>query len=502
LSKRNTVKSFAGWKDEMKDQIASSTSQGLHLTSASRTVSLKVLTEVDESSDDEPPGRSRLDQALMNNATNGHGNGHANAHVNGNGHINGNGQSIHHSNGIAVLDEPIVVTREMVMGESCEAPDDLVISDRARAIRARAFADVTDAQWNDWKWQLRHRVKDAQGLSRILNLSDDERETVDQLGGQLPVGITPYYASTLDPDNPFTGLRKTMVPTSAEMLTTRGEETDPLSEDADSPVPGLVHRYPDRVLFLVTSFCAVYCRYCTRSRLVGKTGEYHFNNKQFQAAIDYIAAHPEIRDVLISGGDPLTMNDDKIEWLLSRLRAIPHIEFIRIGSKVPVVLPQRITPRLCSILKKYHPFWMSVHFMHPDEITPEVKQSCERLADAGIPLGSQTVLNAGVNDDVPTMKRLMTGLLKIRVRPYYIYQCDPIPGSAHFRTPIEKGLEIIEGLRGHTTGYAVPQFVIDGPGGGGKIPLLPQYYLGRDGDDVLLRNYEGRIFRYPDPVRA
>jgi lysine 2,3-aminomutase len=273
-----------------------------------------------------------------------------------------------------------------------------------------------------------------------------------------------------------------------------------LGEDHDSPVPGLVHRYPDRVLFLVTSFCAVYCRYCTRSRLVGKTGEYHFNQKQFQAAIDYIAAHPEIRDVLISGGDPLTMNDDKIEWLLSRLRAIPHVEFIRIGSKVPVVLPQRITPALVKMLRKYHPFWMSVHFMHPDELTPEVKQSCERLADAGIPLGSQTVLNAGVNDDVDTMKRLMHGLLKIRVRPYYIYQCDPIPGSAHFRTPVEKGLEIIEGLRGHTTGYAVPQFVIDAPGGGGKIPLLPQYYQGRDGDDVLVRNFEGKTFRYPDPV--
>jgi len=314
------------------------------------------------------------------------------------------------------------------------------------------------------------------------------------------VGITPYCASLLDPDDSLQGLRKTLVPTSGEFLHTPAEAEDPLAEDADSPVPGLVHRYPDRVLFLVTSFCAVYCRYCTRSRLVGKTGEYHFNHKQFQAAIDYIAAHPEIRDVLISGGDPLTMNDDKIEWLLSRLRAIPHVEFIRIGSKVPVVLPQRITPAFCEMLKKYHPFWMSVHFMHPDEVTPEVAQACGRLADAGVPLGSQTVLNAGVNDDVETMKRLMHGLLKIRVRPYYIYQCDPIPGSSHFRTPIEKGLEIMEGLRGHTTGYAVPQFVIDGPGGGGKIPLQPNYFIGRDGDDVLLRNYEGKIFRYPDPI--
>ncbi len=495
----------------MKDEIASPSSNGLHFKPLSQPITLNVLAEMDETSEDEPPGRSRLDQALMYN-TNGNGNGHAHSNGNGNGssyandkrngHANGhsNGHSNGsngHGNGTAVLEPPVVLAREAISSN-----DDFVISKRSQEIRARAFPDATDAEWNDWKWQLRMRVKDVDGLSRILNLSDDERDTVNQLGGQLPVGITPYYASTLDPDKPFSGLRKTMVPTSGEFIHTAAEAEDPLAEDVDSPVPGLVHRYPDRVLFLVTSFCAVYCRYCTRSRLVGKTGEYHFNTKQFQAAIDYIAAHPEIRDVLISGGDPLTMNDDRIEWLLSRLRAIPHVEFIRIGSKVPVVLPQRITPKLCAMLKKYHPFWMSVHFMHPDELTPEVKQSCERLADAGIPLGSQTVLNAGVNDDVDTMKRLMTGLLKIRVRPYYIYQCDPIPGSSHFRTPIEKGLEIIEGLRGHTTGYAVPQFVIDGPGGGGKIPMLPQYYLGRDGDDVLLRNYEGKIFRYPDPVRA
>lgn len=487
----------------MNDDAAGPSVSGLHFKPLSKTINLNVLNEVDEGSDDEPPGRSRLDQALLLNsnglsktpARNGHGNGYTNGHGNGhsNGHANGagtNGHSNGHSAGAATIEAP----------EEAESSGDFVISKRSQEIRDRAFPDATDAEWNDWKWQLRNRVKDGEGLSRILNLTDDERETVDKLGGQLPVGITPYYASTLDPDVPYSGLRKTMVPTSGEFIHTAAEAEDPLAEDADSPVPGLVHRYPDRVLFLVTSFCAVYCRYCTRSRLVGKTGEYHFNTKQFQTAVDYIAAHPEIRDVLISGGDPLTMNDDRIEWLLSRLRAIKHVEFIRIGSKVPVVLPQRITPKLCAMLKKYHPFWMSVHFMHPDELTPEVKQSCERLADAGIPLGSQTVLNAGVNDDVPTMKRLMTGLLKIRVRPYYIYQCDPIPGSSHFRTPIEKGLEIIEGLRGHTTGYAVPQFVIDGPGGGGKIPLLPQYYLGRDGDDVLLRNYEGKIFRYPDPV--
>ncbi|MBK9384844.1 MAG: KamA family radical SAM protein [Planctomycetes bacterium] len=375
-----------------------------------------------------------------------------------------------------------------------------VIGDGVRAFRRQHFPGVVDAEWNDWKWQLRNRVRELGMLERMLVLSDDERSAVRSLGDRLPVGITPYYASLLNRVEPESGLRKTMVPVAQEFSFTKGEEADPLHEDGDMPVEGLVHRYPDRVLFLVTSFCAVYCRYCTRSRLVGKTGEYHFNQAQFQKAIDYIAAHPEIRDVLISGGDPLTMGDDRLEWLLRSLRNIPHVEFVRIGSKVPASLPQRITPEFVRMLRRYHPLWMSVHFMHPDEITPEVAQACGRLADAGIPLGSQTVLTAGVNDDPAIMKRLMHGLLKIRVRPYYIYQCDPIPGSAHFRTPVEKGLEIIEALRGHTTGYAVPSFVIDAPGGGGKIPLAPSYVVGREGDDLLIRNYAGETYRYPDPV--
>jgi lysine 2,3-aminomutase len=375
-----------------------------------------------------------------------------------------------------------------------------VIGDGVRSFRKQHFPGVVDAEWNDWKWQLRNRVRDLGMLERMLELSDDERSAVRSLGDRLPVGITPYYASLLNRVEPESGLRKTMVPVAQEFAFTKGEEADPLHEDGDMPVEGLVHRYPDRVLFLVTSFCAVYCRYCTRSRLVGKTGEYHFNQAQFQKAIDYIAAHPEIRDVLISGGDPLTMGDDRLEWLLRSLRNIPHVEFVRIGSKVPASLPQRITPEFVRMLRRYHPLWMSVHFMHPDEITPEVAQACGRLADAGIPLGSQTVLTAGVNDDAAVMKKLMHGLLKIRVRPYYIYQCDPIPGSAHFRTPVEKGLEIIEALRGHTTGYAVPSFVIDAPGGGGKIPLAPSYVVGREGDDLLIRNYAGETYRYPDPV--
>ncbi|MFB3905454.1 MAG: KamA family radical SAM protein [Acidobacteriota bacterium] len=377
-----------------------------------------------------------------------------------------------------------------------------VIGERTRLFRERFFPAVTDQDWNDWHWQLRNRITDLRTLERFIRVSEDERLAINQHSGPLPVGITPYYASLLDEYNPLQPLRRTVVMVTDEHRRVPGEADDPLNEDHDSPVPGLVHRYPDRVLFLVTGFCSVYCRYCTRSRMVGNPGgEYRFNIKQWERAIDYIAANPCIRDVLLSGGDPLTLVDSRLEWLLSRLRRIPHVEFLRIGTKVPTVLPQRITSGLTRMLRRYHPLWMSIHFTHPDELTPEVSQACQRLADAGIPLGSQTVLLAGVNDSVDTMKRLVQGLLKIRVRPYYLYQCDPISGSSHFRTPVEKGLEIIGGLRGHTTGYAVPSYVIDAPGGGGKIPLLPEYFVGREGDEVVLRNYEGNIYRYPDPAK-
>ena len=302
----------------------------------------------------------------------------------------------------------------------------------------------------------------------------------------------------MDAKDPAEPIRRTMIPVGGELVRGYGEAEDPLGEDADSPVPGLVHRYPDRVLFLVTNFCATYCRYCTRARVVGHTGEFHFNQPQQQTAIDYVAAHPEIRDVLISGGDPLTLGDGRLEWLLSSLRAIPHVQFLRIGTKVPVVLPMRITPELTSILRRFHPLWMSIHFQHPDEVTPEVAEACTRLADAGIPLGSQTVLLRGVNDDVATMRELVHRLLMIRVRPYYLYQCDPISGSEHLRTPVSKGLEIIAALRGHTTGYGAPTFVVDAPGGGGKIALAPDMVVGREGRDLLLRNYAGEIWRYPD----
>lgn len=373
------------------------------------------------------------------------------------------------------------------------------INPKANQFRKRFFPAASKEEWNDWRWQIRNRIRDLKELSRIIQLSEDEASAIAKHSGPLPVGITPYYASLMDEFDANQAIRRTHIPVNGEYLRVRGEADDPLGEDHDLAAPGLVHRYPDRVLFLTTGLCSTYCRYCTRSRMVGGGNEYTFKVSQWEMAAQYIEAHPNIRDCLLSGGDPLTIADDKLEWLLARLRKIKHLEFIRIGTKAPVVTPQRVTPQLVKMLKKYHPLWMSIHFTHPDELTPEVTTACTRLADAGIPLGSQTVLLQGINDDVAIIKRLMHGLLKIRVRPYYLYQCDPISGSAHFRTPVEKGLEIIRGLRGFTTGYANPTFVVDAPGGGGKIPLLPDYIVGREGDDLLLTNFENQIYRYADP---
>jgi lysine 2,3-aminomutase len=372
---------------------------------------------------------------------------------------------------------------------------------RSTSFRTTFYPTATAAEWDNWHWQLRNRIHDIDSLSRIIHLSRDETDALRYRNSSLPLSITPYYASLLDPIDPLHPLRRTVVPVTAELLQAPGEAADPLAEDGHSPVPGLVHRYPDRVLFLVTDFCSNYCRYCTRSRMVGRKKHQRPAFGQWEQALSYIEATPAIRDVLLSGGDPLTLPDNRLEWLLSRLRRIPHVEMIRIGTKVPAVLPQRITPALTRMLRRYHPLWISIHCTHPDEHTPEMVQACERLADSGIPLGSQTVLLAGVNDNVPTMTRLVHGLLRMRVRPYYLYQCDPINGSAHFRTTVAKGLEIYQGLRGHTTGYGVPTYVIDAPGGGGKIPLLPETVIGREGDDLLLKNYEGSIFRYPDNTR-
>ncbi len=372
-------------------------------------------------------------------------------------------------------------------------------SPATRQFRRQFYAGVSDAQWNDWRWQVAHRIRTRAELEQILVLSPDEQEAIERGGAMLPFGVTPYYMSLVSRNDPLEPLRRSVIPSSLELVRAPGEADDPLGEDAHTPVPGLVHRYPDRVLLLAMDFCSTYCRYCTRSRVVGH-GDMPPREERLEKALEYIRCTPAIRDVLVSGGDPLVMSDDQLEWILARLRAIPHVEFVRLGTKVPAVLPQRVTPQLCRMLRKYHPLWMSLHFTHPAECTPETVSACTRLADAGIPLGSQTVLLRDVNDNVPTMRELMHRLLLMRVRPYYLYQCDPISGSSHFRTPVSKGLEIIAGLRGHTSGYAVPTFVIDAPGGGGKIPLQPESVIGHEGDFLLLKNYEGKVFRYPDPV--
>lgn len=377
------------------------------------------------------------------------------------------------------------------------APSRFPGSPHSHAFRRRFYPEATAAQWNDWRWQVRHRIRDGAGLERIFHLAEEERAALMRQDA-FPVGITPYFASLLSRDDPRDPMRRTHIPVVDEALTTPGEADDPLGEDGHTVVPGLVHRYPDRVLFLVSPFCSTYCRYCTRSRMVGHRSHDAFGTQQWERALQYIESHPEVRDVLLSGGDPLTLSDEKLDWLLGRLGRIAHVQMVRIGTKVPVVLPMRITRELVHMLRRHHPLWMSIHFTHPDELTPEVTEACTRLADAGIPLGSQTVLLKGINDDVPTMKALMHGLLRRRVRPYYLYQCDPISGSSHFRTSVSKGLEVIGGLRGHTTGYGVPTYVIDAPGGGGKIPLLPQYVMGREQGRVLLRNFENRMFAYPD----
>jgi len=360
------------------------------------------------------------------------------------------------------------------------------------------FSEVTLLDWEDWRWQARNRITTKSILSRLVKLTPEEEKGIEGCGEKLTMSIPPYFASLMDPDNPQCPIRLQCVPRVQELTVAPEEMVDPCGEEKHSPVHGLVHRYPDRVLFLVNEMCAMYCRYCTRSRMVGD-GSRTLSTETYEAAFDYIRSHKEIRDVLISGGDPLTLSDRVLEYILKTLKNIPHVEFIRIGTRVPVTLPQRITSDLVAMLKKYSPIWMSIHFNHPKEITKRVKFACDLLADSGIPLGSQTVLLKGINDTPEVMKNLMHNLLKIRVRPYYIYQCDPIQGSRHFRTPVATGIKIMEQLRGHTTGYAVPTFVIDAPGGGGKIPIGPDYMISREADHYLLRNFSGEQFTYYDP---
>ena len=358
--------------------------------------------------------------------------------------------------------------------------------------------DASDTDWNDWRWQLKHRITTPEQLRRLMpTLTPEEFAGAKLANTRLALAVTPYFFNLIDPADEHCPIRRQVIPRIDETHTAPWEMSDPCGEDSHSPVPGLVHRYPDRVLFLVTDRCAAYCRYCTRSRLVSNASGHDFH-PEYDRQIAYIAAHPEIRDVLLSGGDPLLLGDDKLENLLGRLRAIPHVEFLRIGSRIPTFLPQRVTPELCAMLKKFHPLFMSIHSNHPRELTTEVRDAVGRLADAGIPLGNQSVLLRHVNDDVTVMRALVQKLLMCRVKPYYLYQCDLISGSAHLRASVSKGLEIMEQLRGHTTGYAVPQYVIDAPGGGGKVPLNPEYVLCRNAGRVLIRNYEGRIFEYPE----
>ncbi|MBQ4425302.1 MAG: lysine 2,3-aminomutase [Lachnospiraceae bacterium] len=360
------------------------------------------------------------------------------------------------------------------------------------------FADVPEELWNDWKWQIRNRIETVEELKEHIEITAEEEEGIRQCLGRLRMAITPYYLSLIDLSDPHDPIRRQAIPTAAELYQSPADLLDPLHEDTDSPVKGLTHRYPDRVLLLVTDQCSMYCRHCTRRRFAGQTDQ-AVPLEQIDGCIEYIRNHPEVRDVLISGGDPLVMSDDRLEYVISRVREIPHVEIVRIGSRTPVVMPQRITPELCAMLKKYHPIWLNTHFNHPKEITPESAAACARLADAGIPLGNQSVLLAGVNDCVYTMKKLVQELVKIRVRPYYIYQCDLSMGLEHFRTPVGKGIEIIEALRGHTSGFCVPTFVVDAPGGGGKTPVMPNYVISQTPHKVILRNFEGVITTYTEP---
>ena len=360
------------------------------------------------------------------------------------------------------------------------------------------WESVADADWNDWKWQLKNRVTSLEQLQQhIPNLTEAETEGARLADTKLAMAITPQFFNLIDTEDPECPIRRQVIPAIDETFDSPWEMADPCGEDGHSPVPGLVHRYPDRVLFLVTDRCAAYCRYCTRSRMVSNATGYGFR-PNFEQQLDYIREHPEVRDVLLSGGDPLLLSDGKLHLLLTKLREIPHVEFIRIGSRIPIFLPQRITPELCAMLKEFHPLFISVHANHPRELTTEVRDGLARLADAGIPLGNQSVLLKGVNDDETVMKALLQKLLMCRVRPLYIYQCDLINGSAHLRTSVRRGLEIMETLRGHTTGYAVPQYVIDAPGGGGKVPIAPNYVLSHNADRVVIRNFEGKVFEYPE----
>jgi lysine 2,3-aminomutase len=396
------------------------------------------------------------------------------------------------------LSVPLRGTRGALQLGLFPVPNEQERTEVAKETVPSPWQGVSEREWNDWRWQLRHRVTTLEQLKEILELTLEEVEGIQHSKGRLAMAVTPYFVSLMDPVNPNCPIRRQAIPRMEEFHVSKSDMVDPCGEDKDSPVPGLVHRYPDRVLLLVTDQCAAYCRYCTRRRLVG-SHEKSITQGNLEEVLKYLRSHRKVRDVLLSGGDPLLLENERLEEILSRLRTIPHLELLRIGTRAPVTLPQRVTPGLVRMLKKYHPIMMSIHFTHPKEITDAVKKACGELADAGIPLGSQTVLLKSINDKPYIMKKLVHELLKIRVRPYYIYQCDLAVGTEHFRTSVATGIQIIEKLRGYTTGYAVPTYVIDAPGGGGKIPIEPDYLVSRGKGKIVLRNYEGKVFEYPEP---
>ena len=361
------------------------------------------------------------------------------------------------------------------------------------------FPEATDTEWNDWHWQLRNAARSQEQLAQVFALTEDELAFFGKTDKTFPISITPYYLSLMAADDPNDPLRLTMVPRVQEHGVSAGERIDPLGEEAHSPVARIVHTYPHKVLFLVTDYCSTYCRYCTRARSVG-SGEWPTLERDWEEALDYIRAHPEVKDVLLSGGDPFTLSDRRLDMLLKALRAIPHVEILRIGTKLPAVLPQRVTPALARVLAAHGPLWLSIHYTHVNELTPEARRACDMLADAGIPMMSQTVLLKGVNDSLEAIRALNEKLLTFRVKPYYLHMCDPITGSAHFKVPLSVGQDIIRGLHGACTGYAVPMLMIDAPGGGGKVPVGPPYIDGREGDKLILQNVAGGRSFYHDPL--
>ena len=387
------------------------------------------------------------------------------------------------------------VTTEQQKNTAAEIP--VRIARRARDYQQISlYRDVNPLDWEDWHWQMRNRITKLDQISQVIKLTPSETEGIKNAKGRMAMAVTPYWATLLDPEDPQCAIRRQCIPTSEEFNVGPHEMADPCGEDNDQAAPHLVHRYPDRVLLLSTEACAMYCRHCTRRRIVGQEDRAEDPASRWDKALEYIQSNKKIRDVLISGGDPLTLEDEVLGALLKRLRAIPHIEFVRIGTRIPVTLPQRITEKLVGVLKQNGPVWMSIHFNHPKEITKRTRIACDMLAEAGIPLGSQTVLLKGINDRPFIMRKLVHDLLKIRVRPYYIYQCDPARGTQHFRTPVSAGINIIEKLRGHTSGYGVPTYVIDAPGGGGKIPISPNYILSQAKGKYVLRNYAGETYTY------